>query len=232
MEILFNGDFETKNFSQFDTVAVSGKTNHFTQREIVHSGQSAAKLTIEPVWYYEDPPGVRLGWVNRKNKEANDPENLPNEAFYSAWYYLPTYVETPWNNIMQWKGWSGPETRSPLHSVRLLGQNKEMRLTLSNRVSDEGLYVSTLPVLATSELAVPVGEWFQLVTYYAWSKEPTGRIATFVNGEQAWDVEGIRTEFSYPFHERPRQVAWNNYAAKIGQKKYSLYVDDCVVWTE
>lgn len=233
MEVLFNGDFETGNFSQFDSVAVSGRTTHYVQNDTVRSGGKAARLTVEPHWLYEDNPGVRLGWMNKKNAAPEDEKNLPDAAFYSAWYYLPSYVETPWNNIMQWKGWSSANTRSPIHAVRLFGEGGVMRLTLSNRVGEEtGEYDQSLPVAATSELTLPIARWFQLVTYYIWSKEPTGRVATFVDGEQAWDIEGIRTDFSYPFHTYPRQWAVNNYTAKMDLKKYSIFIDDCVVWTE
>lgn len=231
MNLIFSTDFEDGTFNAFDTTASSGIASKEIQSQIVHSGTKAAKLTIKPVWYSKEP-GMRLGWVNRDGAASDNPENLPNIATYAAWYYLPTYVKTTWNNLMQWKGRKPDGSREPILSVRLLGENNLMTLNLRHRVAADGTYIENGPVIASSPLPVPVAEWFEIVTYYEYSKMPTGRITSWLNNQLLWDVSGIATEFSYAFYEYPRQVAWNNYAGNVNPSPYSLYIDDVRVWTE
>lgn len=231
MNVLFECGFETGNFSELDGIAPSGLTHYSVQSQIVHSGLYAAKLTILPFWFLPHP-GVRLEWMNKRWTALDSEANLPNRAYYSAWYYLPSYVETPWLNLMQWKGWTPKNERAPILSVRLLGENAQMTLNLRHRVDSQGAYVENGPVFAANTTPVPVGEWFEITTLYEYHQLPLGHVTTWLNGQKMWDVAGIQTEFSYPWHAYPRQWTVNNYAGSTKPAPYSLYVDDLRVWDE
>jgi hypothetical protein len=234
MTLNFECGFEEGNFSALDNVAVSGLTNHFVQSEIVHSGRFAAKLTVMPFWFLPQP-GIRLVWYNKAIAAPEEAKNVPDEAYYSAWYYLPP-VETLWLNIMQWK--QGHQTsptrqaREPVAFVKLKGSSNQMTLELQHRVSAEGTYLPGSNMLAERpDVPVPVNEWFELTSFYRWDKGHAGRIATWLNGQSLWDVEGIQTEYDQPYLEYPREATFNNYAASVKSERYGLYIDDIRVWT-
>lgn len=230
MNTLFTCDFETGDFSQLDRVAATHiVTAYSVQNKIVRSGRYAAKLSIMPLPFFAHP-GVRLAWHNKRNAHPETRANLPDAAYYSAWYYLPGPVETPWLNLLQWKGWLPNGERAPVASVRILGKDGRMTLNLRGRADVDGKFVENGPVLAANETALPVREWFEIRTLYEWSQsEAAGHVVTYLNGQRLWDVSGIQTEFSYPFHQWPRQVTWNNYAGSVRPFSYSLVVDDLLV---
>jgi hypothetical protein len=234
MNILFTADFEDRTSNAFDNVAVSGLASCSVQRSIVHSGQYAAKLTVLP-FFLAAQPGVRLVWYNKAWTTPDEARNLPDAAYYSAWYYLPP-VETPWLNIMQWKqGRMTSETRQardPVAFVKVQGEQGRLSLSLQHRVSARGTYEPTAQQLAESDILVPVNEWFELTTFYRWDKGLDGYIASWLNGVPLWEVQGIQTEYDQPFTEYPREVTFNNYAAAVKPSPYSLYIDDVKVWVE
>ena len=56
-----------------------------------------------------------LRWARRYMPDGNP--LLPDEAYYSVWFYLPNSMTSSWWNFMQWKssyvrsdgsGWSDP----------------------------------------------------------------------------------------------------------------------------
>jgi hypothetical protein len=231
---LFETNFEQGGFDSFDNVAVSGHATYAAQRQVVHSGQVAARLTIQP-YYMAASPGVRLVYFGKQATHSADRHNLPDEAYYSAWYFLP-YVETPWINIMQWKQgrMTNPkrQARDPVAFVKLEGKQDRLALSLQHRVSKQGAYSPRANCLAECpDVPVPISEWFELTTLYRWDRGRNGRIATWLNGHMLWDVERIQTEYNQPFVSYPREVTWNNYAAAVKPNPYSLYLDDIRVWT-
>lgn len=229
MNTLFTCDFEQGNFKQLDSIAPSGINNYFVQSEIVHSGNYAAKLIIQPNWLF-GKAAVRLAWMNRDGASPDDPKNLPDAAYYSAWYYLPSYVETPWLNLMQWKGWLPNGERAPIAAVRLLGKDGRMTLNLRTRADEYGEFIEDGPVIAGNPTPLPVDEWFEIKTFYKHGND--GEIWAWLNDDLLWQVWSISTEFAYAPGPYPRQWTVNNYAGKTKPGKYGLYVDDLRVWTE
>lgn len=239
MTTLFHDGFESGSFNAWDIISASGFGNRAIQSEIVHSGRYAARLTIRAQRAPEAmlaAPGVRLGYHGKKLAAASDPANLPDAAYYSCWYYLPEPVETAWLNLMQWKQAritsKTKQTRDPVAFVCLRGQGGVMSLSLRYKVAvATGRYVEPGMALGEDLTPVPVGEWFELRSLYVWSKTAEGRIATWLNDRLLWDVAGIQTEFDRPYHSYPRQWAVNNYAARFRPSPYTIFVDDCRVWT-
>lgn len=234
MTILFESGFESGD-ADFSNVAISGNATVITQEKIVHSGELAAKLTIKPS-SRSGQAGVRLVYFGENNALRDDPKNLPDEAWYSAWYFLP-YVSTSWLNIMQWKqGRQTSETRQardPVAFIKVAGKKGRMFLSLQHRVSGQGEYLPGSHELAQRpDVEVPIEEWFELISYFRWDKGHDGLIYTTINGQPLWYIAGIQTEYDKPFVDYPREATWNNYAASVSPNPYSLYVDDVKVWSE
>lgn len=243
MNILFEANFDGGDFSEWDIVSVSGlpyTAQYRIQDKIVHEGKYAARLAIAPFRIGSvvigASPGIRLAWHNKKVAAPNDPANLPNQAYYSAWYLLPTPVESPGINIMQWKQplilSAIEQTREPTLNVQLRGASGYMGLCLRHRVDEYGQYFPQGTQAAENMMPLPVGEWFEIKSLYEWSKLPTGRVATWLNNQLLWNVSGIRTEFSRPFISYARQWTVNNYAPYVKPSPYSIYIDSCSAWTE
>lgn len=226
MNILFEDNFDTGDFSRWH-VSPSGLVQYKVQSQIVHSGTRAAKLTIQPLWLWGIPlgatPGVRLAYHTY----------LPDSAYYSAWYYLPSHVRTSWLNLMQWKQRQvagGPTYVTAF--VRLQGDASVMQLSLSYKIGASGENDPAGHELAGNVMPVPVGEWFEIRTYYRWSKSATGRMAAWLNDVLMWDVNSVQTQYAWPDVAAGRQWAVNNYAADVNPNPCALYVDDCKVWTQ
>ena len=234
MNTLFETGFEDGD-RYFDNVAVSGYGKWAYSTHCVHGGTQSAKLTIQPMWFAASP-GVRLVFFNGAATTEDNPENLPTDAWYSAWYYLP-YVETDWLNIMQWKQArqtsETTQTRDPVAFVKLEGKGGKMWLSLQHRIGPDGEYLpGSNPLMERPDVEVPIKEWFNLTTFFRWDKGQGGLIYTTLNEQPMWYVDGIQTEYDKPFISYPREVTFNNYAAAVKPNPYSLYVDDVKVWTE
>lgn len=231
MTILFESGFESGDFSDFDGVAASGLVEYRVQGRIAHGGNKAAKLTVYPAWGFPRP-GVRLTWMNKKQSDPTSPDNLPRSALYSAWYFLPKPVTTSSINIMQWKqGMKAGGPTDPAWNVQVKTIDNQLKFVLRDRVDDMGQYNKGGVTASVFETNVPIAQWFELKTLYEWDREPKGRIASWLNGQLMWDIQGTRTEFDRPFVPFPRRVTWNNYAGDVKPWPYSLLVDDVRVET-
>jgi polysaccharide lyase-like protein len=234
---LFEDGFESGNFSKWDIVSSSGfpgTYNYSVQKSIVHTGIYAAKLVVQPI-HIGATPGVRLGYHAESIANPTDPKNLPDLLFAEAWYFLPTYVETTWDNIMQVKQAridGEDQTRDPVTSNRLIGKDNSLILQLKNHVDESGQYFAEGIVLAESTVSVPIAEWFSLRWRYLWSQDLLGEATVWVNNTEMYNVSGFRSEFNRPFLSFPRQITFNNYAAQVKPSKFGLFIDDVRVWTE
>jgi hypothetical protein len=169
--------------------------------------------------------------------EATDPANLPDEAYYSAWYFIPSFVENSWWNIFQWKqGYqTGPSSRTAreLYWVSVSDSSDgDLRLGLHSRITPEGDWVSgQTNVLVRSQASVPIGRWFHLESRYRWDRGGNGRITTWLDGRQVWDVGGLTTEFGWDFWVWNRQWTVNNYGSGMDPAPFTIWIDDAAVAT-
>lgn len=237
MNILFESGFETGDFSEWDILSPSGLYKYDTRTDTVHSGNYAARLTIATDPYYTllgvPDSGVRLGFHNEGSVDPGDPKNLPDRATYEAWFNLPNAPHFDWLNLVQWKQASllneQEQTRVPVASLCATTIDGQLYLQLKHFVGDDGMYREDSRILAVDTQPLPVGEWFPLTTTYEWSKEPLGRITVMSGARTLFDIANIRTELNVPYLSYPRQWTVNNYG---DARRFSLYVDDCKVWTE
>jgi len=235
MSVLFATGFETGDFSAFDLVSPSGLYQYRVQSHTVHSGRYAAQLDIRQTWWSRllglPDSGVRLAWHNRSQAEAGQRDNLPDEAMYSAWYYLPVLPKVTWLNLMQWKQTrllgSDDATRDPVISLSACTVNDRLWLQLKS-FAQEGVYAPGSTTLAVGQTPLPIGRWFQLRVFYCWSMTPQGRVAAWLDDEPLWDARDICSELITPYIVAPRQFTVNNYgdAANL-----TLYLDDVLVET-
>jgi hypothetical protein len=180
--------------------------------EHIHRGRLAAKLTISaPV------NGVQANTLLRRRGD------LPQSAYYSAWYYLP-------DNVRVGVFWTIFKLRR--------------RYVAADPTSEDELYDVNLETLPTGELAlwvydhrvagripldvpepvVPIGRWFQVETYFRNAQDTTGRATLWFDGAQIVDVTGA------PMGPTP-WVEWDAVSVAVGLSPSlaTLFVDDAAI---
>jgi cysteine-rich repeat protein len=182
--------------------------------------------------------GVRL-ILRGLNDET---ELLPDEAYHSAWYYIPAGIDViNWWSIMDWKSAyvrpDGSGSSDPVYSLNIIDNpDGSYHARIYDHVGDDGRYNSPpgLGFVARSDTTWPTDEWTHLECYYRWSMNPDGRITCWINGELAWDLQGIVTEFDYTlvgYENRDIGRRWkiNHYSDGLSPSQVSIYVDDAAV---
>jgi hypothetical protein len=216
-DILWTARFEGGDFSEW-TSSPGGSVSAFpapnmfeASSERAHHGLFAAKLTVDA--------GADGTQANVGLSRSGD---LPVEAFYSAWYYLPRTVTigTFWV-IFKFRMRAVADdatTSAELYDLDLTNlPSGEMSLRLyDHRTGD-------VP-LAVSEPVVPVGSWFQIEALYRNVPDDTGRLTVWLDGQQIVEVA------DRPMAPTP-WVAWDvvSVAVDLDPSAAVLYVDDCAL---
>jgi hypothetical protein len=219
-DLLWTARFETNNFDEWtashfggavgatpmppNTVAVSNARTH--------TGLYAAMLTID------------AGADNTIEASSMSlKENLPTDAFYSAWYYLPhtTTVNSYWviQKFRRRTDPADPSTEGELFDLDLYTlPSGEM----SFRVFDHRT-ASNLPMLVDQPIIVPVDGWFLLEARYRNASDATGRLTVWLGSLEVIDVTGATGPSSW--------IQW--VVSSVGQdltpSANVLYVDDCAI---
>jgi hypothetical protein len=241
-DVLWTARFESGDLSEWMTVAGGGVAAFPAPNTIDVSGDQAlrgkyaARLTIQTA---SDGSQANAG-LSRSG-------NLPVEAYYSTWYFLPsaTTVSTFWV-IFKFRMRSvatDPSTTTELFDLNLANTSSGgMTLRLyDHRSGDIPLDVATPDV--------PIGRWFQVEAYYrnpgstavadggadgsafdagaiddGGAINDRGRLAFWLDGKQIVDVTN-----------RPMAptswVAWDvvSVAVNLSPSSAVLYVDDCAI---
>jgi hypothetical protein len=201
-----------------------------------HTGRYGAALCVLGANGLVVPTAVRLTYNARGRAQPDDPNNLPDEAYYSAYYYLPQTIVTEWWNLMQWKRSAllsdGNQTRRMTYSLSGAYAQGNLYLTLRSRVNEQGQFVEPGKILAVAPQPLPIGSWVQLECFYRWAKTPTGRITCWQNGTQLWDIENVITEFDTEYRSYPRQWTVNNEIGLSSPTNHVVFVDDFAVRTQ
>ena len=217
-DLLWTSRFETADFSEWTSVP-GGQAEAFPMPpnmiavadDQAHTGRFAAALTITagPDGVQESSTLVRAG-------------DLPAEAYYSAWYYLPRSVSvgTFWVlfKFRERTNADDPTTAAELYDMDLATlPSGEMTLLLYDHTTSANIS------LAVADPLVPVEAWFQLEAFYRAANDATGRLTFWLNGQQVVDVTGPTSPTSW--------VEWD--ACSIGEnltpQTVTLYIDDCAV---
>lgn len=218
-DLLWTARFETGDFSEWtstpggqteatpappSTVAVSD--SH------ARSGQFSAAMTITA--------GSDGAQANSVLARAGD---LPTEAYYSAWYYLPRSVSvgTFWVvfKFRERASADDPSTTTERWDMNLATlPSGEMTLRLYDHAT-----AADVPLDVPAPL-VPVEQWFQVEAFYRPADDGTGRLTFWLDGQQVVDLAGAPTSPT-------TWVEWD--VGSIGENltpdTVTLYVDDCAV---
>lgn len=211
-------------FTEWTRVSSSGAYTYTRDCTIARTGSCSARATID------GSGGVRFTYQghNLDGFYPEKPDNLPDDATYSAWFYLPEVVDVSWLNLFQWKyRYDGGGTREMVWiTVHDWNGQTEWRPRLTTRWQTDGTWGGASRVLATTTRTLPVGEWFNITSRYVWSSTD-GRVTTWLNGDLLWDVSGIPTEGDWPFGHYARNWAVNNYGSLNGT--FTLWIDNASV---
>ena len=218
-DMLWTSRFEGGTFDEWTSVPGGGygafppPNNVVVSSEWAHQGKYSAKLTITAP--ADNPQGYGASLVRQGN--------LPLQAYYSAWYYLPSTVSVG----MYWvimklrlrTAVDDPTTEDELFDVNLKNlPNGDMSLRLydHNLRGDRSLDVAD-PI-------VPVGdnEGFQIEALYR-GDPVDGRLTLWLDGKEILNYQGATGPTEW--------VAWD--VVSVGEDLTPatalLYVDDCAI---
>jgi len=194
--------------------------------DFAHSGKYSARMTLRGA--AQNKLAVRLMRWGNEAWDTDNSQGLPQEAYYSAWYYFPrAYKPAKWWNIFQFK--STPEGKTgrdsqPMWTVNVDSRDGKMTLYLYTKFNTPA---NPGKQLADPPLTLPVGKWVHLEVLYRHSETNAGRIAMWQDGTKIYDVDGVKTALG-------ERITWGigNYTDDIEPSTATIYVDDAVIATQ
>lgn len=241
--ILWTGDVETGDVSQWKSVSVSGEADERVVSAPTRSGRYSVRLIN---WEVDGThnAGVRL---NLQGPFGPNPENLPNDAYYSAWYYIPFIFEGD-SNIFQFKQSAAVEWDADGNPI---GKTREMLWNAGLNWNDDGTYDLEFrtrinqdtgewqprPVsLGIIDTDIPVGQWFHLEARYVWGRDGTGQTTVWLNDEQVWNRSGSTEANNLECLDNCREWVISHYLSDyqgyVAPGDSWIYVDDAQVATQ
>jgi Polysaccharide lyase len=141
--------------------------------DVAHSGRYSVKLTNGAVAMYQDANLWRQ-------------DDYPVDAYYSAWFYLPRAYQTT-------ADWSIVQFQVPPVDGGAIGQLLDIDL---RSLPDGDLILSVYDHRAAylrtptpdPAMPVPIGQWFQIETYYRNAPDDTGEVAIWLDGQLNYDL--------------------------------------------
>jgi len=146
---------------------------------------------------------------------------LPSEAYYGAWYYVPSYLSAAahsWN-LFHFQGGMPGQRLDGLWDVSMDDSSGVLAAYIANLKGGE-------PHDRPTPQPIPMNRWFQLEFYLKSAPDTTGEVALFQDGQELVRVTGLITNDT-PF----TQWYVGNWTATIAPNSptSSLYVDDVSV---
>ena len=215
--VLWVSLFEGGNFDEWNSVggnaaAYPGPGDTITvSTAYAHHGRHAAELAITA-----GPDGTQQNTGLRLIKD------LPTEAYYSAWYYLPHTI-TVGSFWILFKFRLRTDAADPASDDEFfdlgLVNAADGSLTLSIYDHRSGM---NLPIVTPAPV-VPVSVWFQIEAYYRNAQDDTGRFTVWVDGRQIAEQNG-------PMAPTP-WVEWDvvNVGANLMPPAAVVAIDDCAI---
>jgi len=149
---------------------------------------------------------------------------LPRQAYYQAWYYVPTLATNSDNwNLIHFQGGSSPDDHlNGLWDISLVNNaTGGLRLTVRDYVEN-----SSIPDMSDSP-PIPIGSWFQIVMFLKRASDATGEVRVYQDGVNILQAPNIITDTT-PYGQ------WyvGNLATNLDPVDSTLYVDDVSVGPE
>lgn len=239
-DLIYSATFEVGNFSELgpNPFSISGNADGAISTDFVHDGTKSLALSVTNA---VAGTGVRARIDNNIIPGYSGGTNLPDEAIYGAWFYIPTHIsmnnQDAWN-IFQFKQTydTGTNyTRRALESIRPWerGGNRygfvfKSRIDDADKTWDEA---HNFHPFENEAVTVTAGEWFHLEYQKRWSQD-AGLHKVWINGQvigevtwpgqvDAWDSWG----------NWRRQWAVNNYVNSNNHNPstHTLYVDGLTI---
>lgn len=233
-ELLWHANYETGDVGQWDYVTVSGSADAKVVTNMKRTGNYGNALTVR-----NDRGGVRMVVITTPSSPTDKahPRNLPNEAYYSVWFYFPQKID-PHTNVFQWKqayqDGADHQTRRLLYWIRAdwSDSRNAFRFHLRSKLNNQtGAWDNVSHSEAISTRDVPLNTWVHLECYYRWSKAGDGQITCWQDGVKILDRNNIHTEYNWPYLSRPRQWTVNNYTKNTTPNDHTIYIDDAAIAT-
>jgi hypothetical protein len=241
LELEFNAGFETGDFSELgpSPFTNSGSGAAEVVSEPTHSGRYALAMKVT-----DATPGVgvrtRVDGDIFEDQGYFGGENLPDEAYFSAWFYIPQYVDLdggdPWN-IFQFKQ-TYPNgtgyTRRMIDSIKLWDRGSDYGFTVKSNVDAQGNWDNTdFREWQNDTVRVGPGEWFQLKVLRRFGGVGDGHYTVWVNDTEIFDLDIPTEMYGGPWDnwgQWRRQWTLNNYVTGEHEpNSHSLYLDDLAV---
>ncbi|MEO6603639.1 MAG: hypothetical protein ABIQ16_27395 [Polyangiaceae bacterium] len=175
-----------------------------------HSGQYSLKISDGDT-NDMDGPGVY--------RELVDPE----EAYYSAWYYLPTsYLTKSQWTIQKFRSRSTSDPNEVNHGHDLNLRTLPGGETILYVYSHDPSYLQA--PLANPPAFVPVLQWFHLEVLFRPRTDETGRLLVWLDDRLVYDLENRRTADS-------SDVLWSpcSVGEDVQPSPKVIYVDDAAI---
>lgn len=217
--ILWSAGQETGNFTEWTADGKGGYSADTPDTSVVistafaHTGTHSVKLSNStPSMYVSAYETARL-WRQ---------DTVPDEAYYSAWFYLPEEYQTSadWI-IMQFRapaaGDGGPLAQTLDVDLRSLPSGDLILDLYDHRPQ----YLRS--PTADPGIPVPIGRWFQVEAFYRNIGDDTGRFTLYLNGQINYDIQR-------PFG-LSSTICWSVCSSTQGltPTQSDLYVDDAAV---
>ncbi len=227
--IYWIGDWETGNTSQWDNgqpwVSGPGTSSWHLVTNSVHSGSYAMSTTIDTTG---GPAGVR--WPRR---DVPGMSSFPTAAYYSTWLRFDTTLDASWYNMMQWKQTTSDGTSSdPVWSIDIEKRTDGRDYYyLYSYIGNDGNYLTPgIGDKGDSSIAIPIGQWTHLETYYKWASDTTGAVSVYQDGKLILQQTGVRTKFVHAdAPSKPLQWTINAYGDDVTPSPNTVYFDDAAI---
>jgi hypothetical protein len=147
--------------------------------------------------------------------------DLPSQAYYSAWFYLPKQAKIVDNsnwNLVHFEGGDTPARHFNTWDISLeTASDGGLRLKVVDSIRD-----SAIPDLAERP-NVPIGKWFRISMFLKRATDATGIVRVSQDNLEILNATTITD--AYPYNE------WyvGNLAEHLDPPGYTLFVDDVSV---
>jgi polysaccharide lyase-like protein len=221
-DLLWTARFESGNFDEWTSVEGGSTLTSPASNDLAIStdrarrGAFAARMTTAT----SSEPVSSLSTLNREG-------DLPDEAYYSAWYFLPQSASVPnapilqyWA-IMRFRGRTvagDPGSAADLFDVDLRNRDSG-GMTL--RIFDYDSFADA--TMIQTDPVVPVGRWFQVEAFHRMAPDATGRLSLWLDGELVADIRKATGSHA--------GAGWRvgNMALGLDATPVTVYVDDCAI---
>ena len=171
----------------------------------MHSGDSAAAFSLAN------------GTVENMQARCVRQGTLPNAAYYSAFFFIPSAPTSANNwNLIHFRGAERPGARP--HGLWDVSLARQPDGTYEVYVFD---FLRAMTRSANNVPPVPIGSWFQLEVYLKRAKGPNGAFEVRQDGKLAVGLSGLSTDDT-----TFGQWYVGNLAISLTPPESVLYVDD------